>query len=423
VGRKFVILFVFLVVDSSFGGVAHAHSLAKAHNHKTRAVVDPAGRMSRILNVGRDLAGSLKRQSEFQLKHSKLGRHFMQALEERPSGKGDDDSAGQGDDDSNEVGDSNEVSSTVSSIGADLTVQGEDDELKAEKHFASALKAGTPLKLFFEKYVKLAQDEEKDTNRKMWRFIFQVVGVISFFGVIAWFVQKSNDHLREEPLTPFKFSSGTINWLSVFVGMVSGFVFGFIDNFGLFFGMDYLDPKIKELPSGSENLVAAGYGNTFSDMIGAFMGTFVGRIIEELAKKSDPNLGDYPIWTEAIGITAGCLFGVWIPRKMKGDPDDILWDETKEKLMELGIKTEAEIELIAKEFQELDEKFGSKPGMVPIGDLLEATSPDVNDAIRDADVDGNGWVQRGEVLFSYLKAAVQKNREDARELLKKEDDM
>merc|ERR1712019_228802 len=134
-----------------------------------------------------------------------------------------------------------------------------------------------------------------------------------------------------------QFSSGTIAPLPVFVGMMSGLVFGIIDNAGLFFGMEYLDPVFRKLDKGHEPLVLAGYGNTFSDMIGAFLGTFCGKIIEEYAKRQDPTLGDYPIWTEAVGITIGCLIGVKVPRSIVGDPDKKIIKENEERAKRLGM--------------------------------------------------------------------------------------
>ena len=65
------------------------------------------------------------------------------------------------------------------------------------------------------------------------------------------------------------------SWKGVLVGMSAGIVFGFIDNAGLWFGMDALDPFI---PSDDAKTIA-GWGNTYSDMLGATLGTFVGNII------------------------------------------------------------------------------------------------------------------------------------------------
>ena len=95
---------------------------------------------------------------------------------------------------------------------------------------------------------------------------------------------------------------------SILVGMSSGVVFGFIDNAGLFFGMDALDPF---LPGG--NLTKAGLGNTYSDALGSFLGTFIGYVI--LLKTQ---VNNSPIWADTLGIVIGCLFGILIPRMITG---------------------------------------------------------------------------------------------------------
>ena len=112
------------------------------------------------------------------------------------------------------------------------------------------------------------------------------------------------------------------------IGMASGLVFGFIDNFGLFFGMSALDGLIKnKAPGGRYELLQAGWGNTFSDGVGAFLGTFGGKIITDLSyvegwtTEEDEN---YPIVAEAIGIILGCMLGMLVPymiRKSQGKTD------------------------------------------------------------------------------------------------------
>lgn len=95
---------------------------------------------------------------------------------------------------------------------------------------------------------------------------------------------------------------------SVLVGMGSGIVFGFIDNAGLWFGMDALDPI---LPGG--DLTKAGFGNTYSDFLGSFLATFVGNII---ANKT--GVENTPIWAESVGVVTGCLLGIYIPSMITG---------------------------------------------------------------------------------------------------------
>lgn len=97
--------------------------------------------------------------------------------------------------------------------------------------------------------------------------------------------------------------------MTVVIGFGSNIVFGFIDNAGLFFGGCYLEEVFALLPAASDANVAAGYGNTFSDFLGAFLGTFVGKMLADLS-----GITDSPLWAEAIGIIIGCLFGILVPK-------------------------------------------------------------------------------------------------------------
>ena len=95
---------------------------------------------------------------------------------------------------------------------------------------------------------------------------------------------------------------------ALILGMLSSMAFGFIDNAGLWFGMDALD---KYLPKGE--LTRAGWGNTFSDGVGAFLGAFVANIISLTTGFSEG-----PIYASAVGIVIGCIIGIYIPRAITG---------------------------------------------------------------------------------------------------------
>jgi len=94
----------------------------------------------------------------------------------------------------------------------------------------------------------------------------------------------------------------------ILVGMSSSFVFGLIDNGGLFFGMDALDPF---LPGGS--LTKAGYGNTYSDALGSLLGSFIGGSIENYT-----GIKDTPLWGQSVGLVIGCLMGIYLPQIITG---------------------------------------------------------------------------------------------------------
>ena len=114
----------------------------------------------------------------------------------------------------------------------------------------------------------------------------------------------------EPKLTFIEFvNNGTgVSMKQIIIGMSFGMIFGFIDNFGLWYGMDYLDPY---LPGG--NLTKAGYGNTYSDFIGSTMGTSISIILNTLYPVEEA-----PIWVNSFGIILGCLLGLYIPRYLSG---------------------------------------------------------------------------------------------------------
>lgn len=110
-------------------------------------------------------------------------------------------------------------------------------------------------------------------------------------------------------------------FVKVAAGLAFGVVFGFIDNAGLFFGMKALDPYISDYISNDEK-VAAGIGNTFSDVVGAFAGAFAGSIMESNMKKAFPKDIDEcvstPLWADSVGIFIGCIIGIIVPKAIMG---------------------------------------------------------------------------------------------------------
>lgn len=110
-----------------------------------------------------------------------------------------------------------------------------------------------------------------------------------------------------------------LQFAPVMAGMAFGVIFGFIDNAGLFFGMDALDPHVQKISTDPK--VSAGIGNTFSDVIGAFAGTFAGNVIKQILdnKLKDQyakGIPEGPMWADAIGIFIGCILGIIIPSAM-----------------------------------------------------------------------------------------------------------
>lgn len=133
-------------------------------------------------------------------------------------------------------------------------------------------------------------------------FLLVVVAITYFVGVMSYREWKKSN---PDGTVKEYFNGQNPTTKKIMVGMASGLIFGFIDNFGLFMGMSILDPVIKKLPGASDTNVFAGYGNTFSDAVGAFLGTFGGKYVADKFKEDE-----YPIWSEAVGIILGCLVGI-----------------------------------------------------------------------------------------------------------------
>ena len=148
------------------------------------------------------------------------------------------------------------------------------------------------------------ESQNKDLNN----LLMISAGLIIVLGYVAFHTKKD----RNPQLTWKEFLSADMRYLTtavglkvMLVGMVGGIIFGFIDNAGLWFGMDALDPWFMR--KGITGNAAAGYGNTFSDGLGAFLGTFIGIIVSEM---SGVSLDKTPIWANAVGVIIGCLIGV-----------------------------------------------------------------------------------------------------------------
>jgi hypothetical protein len=143
--------------------------------------------------------------------------------------------------------------------------------------------------------------------------------LIVVFGYLAFKSFKEKVQ-AEENRTPsfYEFMNGTTGKIpvkSILIGMVSGMVFGFIDNAGLFFGMDALDGPLANAYPGQgkvAELMRSGWGNTYSDALGSFLSVFIGRIVADKT-----GVTNTPIWAESIGLVFGCILGIYIPRYVK----------------------------------------------------------------------------------------------------------
>ena len=131
--------------------------------------------------------------------------------------------------------------------------------------------------------------------------IILVVGALCYTYLKRHYREKEN---KEFTITEFiNGVDGMPPIKNVLVGMVFGMVFGFIDNAGMFFGMDALEPFLP-----SEGFVAAGIGNTYSSVLGAFLAAFLSNVI-----KIGTGVDTVPVWSDAAGIVVGAVAGIYVP--------------------------------------------------------------------------------------------------------------
>ena len=129
--------------------------------------------------------------------------------------------------------------------------------------------------------------------------------IILFFFYISYYVRVKTS---KTPVSKLQFLNGgegkMPSFKNLMIGLVFGVVWGFIDNIGLFVGLDNFSKYIK-----GDNLLKAGIGNTYSGFISSIIGTFIASIAMDVFKYDDNNV---PIWINTIGILLGCSLGVFV---------------------------------------------------------------------------------------------------------------
>ena len=127
--------------------------------------------------------------------------------------------------------------------------------------------------------------------------------VIFVLSIISY---KVYERTSKEKKTYKEFIVGKkMSFKGMMVGLSFGIVFGFLDNLGLMIGIDALTKNFK-----MGNMAKSAFGNTYSDFIGATVGTFISIILKQLL---DYNDDDEPIWLDSLGIVIGCLLGYYVP--------------------------------------------------------------------------------------------------------------
>jgi uncharacterized membrane protein YhdT len=134
-------------------------------------------------------------------------------------------------------------------------------------------------------------------------FILFNIIIISLSFFIAYQVKEYK--LREQSKEPegfiHWFNQGKITLKGLFVSLIFGIVFGFLDNFFLWMGIDSM---MEFIPGGT--LTKGAWGNTYSDFMGATLGAAIASIGGNLIDTDETP----PIWINAIAMPIGCIIGM-----------------------------------------------------------------------------------------------------------------
>ena len=137
------------------------------------------------------------------------------------------------------------------------------------------------------------------------KFVFFNILIISLAFFIAYKVRKYSLKNKSKKNQTFMqwFNQGKITPKGLFVSLLFGIVFGFLDNFFLWMGIDNMTSFI---PGGT--LTKGAWGNTYSDFIGATVGAAIASIgVDLVGVDTSP-----PIWINAIAMPIGCIIGMLI---------------------------------------------------------------------------------------------------------------
>lgn len=133
-------------------------------------------------------------------------------------------------------------------------------------------------------------------------FIFLNIALIVGSVYIVWYVRNKNE---DEYVSLNKIiNRDNLTLRAILIGSIFGFVFGFIDNLFLVIGLknlDYLFP--------GDLITKSGLGNTYSDVIASFIGTFIAYFMNIYTNSKED---EFPLWANSLGMFIGCLVGLYV---------------------------------------------------------------------------------------------------------------
>jgi len=156
---------------------------------------------------------------------------------------------------------------------------------------------------------KKSQDiiEEEDYENKKEKIVKAIIFIASFTGltILSFIIAMLVDKYMKKWKSFAFFINGKQNFsfTSLFLGMLSAIVFAFVDNAGMFLGVNSLE---SFLPGG--DLIKAGWGNIISSVYGAFLSNSVLHII-----RATTRFHEGPMYADALGMLIGGVLGIYIP--------------------------------------------------------------------------------------------------------------
>ena len=146
-----------------------------------------------------------------------------------------------------------------------------------------------------------------EKHQKLYILLFITIFLIVASFLLSFYIVNKNrekNGLKKINILNYFNNNSDLKLKTLFVGMTFGIVFGFIDNAGLWFGLHSLE---KYIPGGL--LEKSGWGNTYSNVFGVAVGTFISIIFRTYIP-----INNIPVWTNTLGVFIGCILGIYIPK-------------------------------------------------------------------------------------------------------------
>ena len=146
----------------------------------------------------------------------------------------------------------------------------------------------------------------KEHKKLIILILISLILILGSFLISFYVVNKKLKEKNKKQISIVNYfnNNSDLKFKKIIIGMSFGIVLGFIDNAGLWFGINSLE---KYIPGGI--LEKAGWGNTYSDFLGATLGTSIAIIL-----KTFTPITNTPIWADSLGVLIGCILGIYIPK-------------------------------------------------------------------------------------------------------------